>query len=115
MNCPLCNVPLSLADRQGVEIDYCPKCRGVWLDRGEIDKIIEREAALLGSRGATATPRRADNPPLHHDDPFYRDTRYERHDDDHHARHRDDYGRHDAGRRKKRKRESFLEELFDFG
>ncbi|MBS1810716.1 MAG: zf-TFIIB domain-containing protein [Acidobacteria bacterium] len=45
MNCPVCNVPLTMTDRSGVEIDYCPKCRGVWLDRGELDKIIERSAA----------------------------------------------------------------------
>ncbi|MDQ3801095.1 MAG: zf-TFIIB domain-containing protein, partial [Acidobacteriota bacterium] len=42
MNCPVCNVQLTIAERQGVEIDYCPRCRGVWLDRGELDKIIER-------------------------------------------------------------------------
>lgn len=45
MQCPNCNETLVMADRQGVEIDYCPKCRGVWLDRGELDKIIERSAA----------------------------------------------------------------------
>ncbi len=44
MKCPNCNETLVMADRQGVEIDYCPKCRGVWLDRGELDKIIERSA-----------------------------------------------------------------------
>lgn len=44
MQCPNCNETLVMADRQGVEIDYCPKCRGVWLDRGELDKIIERSA-----------------------------------------------------------------------
>ena len=44
MLCPVCDVPLSMADRQGVEIDFCPECRGVWLDRGELDKIIERSA-----------------------------------------------------------------------
>lgn len=43
--CPACMVELSIAERQGVEIDYCPKCRGVWLDRGELDKIIDRSAA----------------------------------------------------------------------
>ena len=42
MNCPKCYEPLRIADRQGIEIDYCPDCRGVWLDRGELDKIIER-------------------------------------------------------------------------
>ncbi|HEX3008257.1 MAG TPA: zf-TFIIB domain-containing protein [Bacteroidales bacterium] len=42
MNCPKCNVNLIMSERQGIEIDYCPNCRGVWLDRGELDKIIER-------------------------------------------------------------------------
>jgi len=45
MNCPVCkNAALVMSERQGVEIDYCPTCRGVWLDRGELDKIIERSA-----------------------------------------------------------------------
>ena len=42
MKCPSCSTTLVMADRQGIEIDYCPDCRGVWLDRGELDKIIER-------------------------------------------------------------------------
>lgn len=42
MNCPNCKTNLMMTDRNGVEIDYCPECRGVWLDRGELDKIIER-------------------------------------------------------------------------
>jgi uncharacterized protein len=41
MNCPHCKIPLLMTDRQGIEIDYCSACRGVWLDRGELDKIIE--------------------------------------------------------------------------
>lgn len=45
MKCPVDNVPLVMAERSGVEIDYCPTCRGVWLDRGELDKIIERSTA----------------------------------------------------------------------
>lgn len=44
MKCPNCNVNLVMSDRSGIEIDYCPECRGVWLDRGELDKIIERSA-----------------------------------------------------------------------
>ena len=52
--CPVCRVDLVMTERQNIEIDYCPKCRGVWLDRGELDKIIEK--ALL--------PRRS-NPRLH--------------------------------------------------
>ena len=45
MKCPIDDIDLVMTDRQGIEIDYCPKCRGVWLDRGELDKIIERSAA----------------------------------------------------------------------
>ncbi len=47
MKCPVCNVELRITDRQGVEIDYCPQCRGVWLDRGELDKIIERSIHVM--------------------------------------------------------------------
>lgn len=42
MNCPSCSETLAMTERQGIEIDYCPKCRGVWLDKGELDKIIEK-------------------------------------------------------------------------
>lgn len=50
MNCPTCaDTSLVMADRQGVEIDFCPKCRGVWLDRGELDKIIERSTQPMPS------------------------------------------------------------------
>ncbi|EAL5902066.1 hypothetical protein DSE64_00795 [Campylobacter lari] len=46
MTCPVCvNTDLLMSERNGVEIDYCPKCRGVWLDRGELDKIIERNSS----------------------------------------------------------------------
>lgn len=45
MICPICNVDLLMTDRQGIEIDYCPKCRGIWLDRGELEKIIEKSYA----------------------------------------------------------------------
>lgn len=47
MACPVCDVELKMAERQGIEIDYCPQCRGVWLDRGELDKIIERSIVAL--------------------------------------------------------------------
>ena len=50
MKCPACSNELKMADRQGVEIDYCPSCRGVWLDRGELDKIIERSGAAYDDR-----------------------------------------------------------------
>jgi Zn-finger nucleic acid-binding protein len=46
MQCPVCSVELKRAERQGIEIDHCPQCRGVWLDRGELDKIIERSVVV---------------------------------------------------------------------
>jgi len=52
MNCPVDGTQLAMSEREGVEIDYCPSCRGIWLDRGELDKIIEREGErVVGSRG----------------------------------------------------------------
>jgi len=49
MNCPVCKTAtLVMSERQGIEIDYCPQCRGVWLDRGELDKLIEKSAATSG-------------------------------------------------------------------
>lgn len=50
MKCPACDDNLVMAERQGIEIDYCPGCRGVWLDRGELDKIIERSGSTVKSR-----------------------------------------------------------------
>ena len=83
--CPSCRVALVMSDRQGIEIDYCPQCRGVWLDRGELDKIIERSTRDVAAQAPQPQPRR---------------------DYD------DDYARsHSQGYRKRRK--SFLEELFD--
>jgi hypothetical protein len=52
MQCPIDGTQLVLAERAGVEIDYCPQCRGVWLDRGELDKIIDRSASAV----VTAAP-----------------------------------------------------------
>ena len=49
MKCPVCNVELLMTDKQGVEIDYCPTCRGIWLDRGELDKIIERSTVVASA------------------------------------------------------------------
>ena len=55
MQCPVCrDTKLVMTDRQGVEIDYCPDCRGVWLDRGELDKIIERSAPDAARAAAPA-------------------------------------------------------------
>ena len=56
MKCPICEVDLVMSERQGVEIDYCPKCRGVWLDRGELDKIIEKSLPQAAPAQAVQQP-----------------------------------------------------------
>jgi Zn-finger nucleic acid-binding protein len=109
MRCPVDNETLVMADRGGVEIDYCPKCRGVWLDRGELDKIIERSAGPAPMPTAAPTPPARPSAPVYQPEPGYSGQRAEtprRRDDDD-----DDDHRH--GKRYK-KRESFLSELFDF-
>jgi Zn-finger nucleic acid-binding protein len=72
MNCPHCtDTVLVMTERQGVEIDYCPRCRGVWLDRGELDKLIERAGRDAGAAPAAAAaqpvspPAAAAQPPAH--------------------------------------------------
>ena len=57
MNCPVDDTVLAISDRQGIEIDYCPQCRGVWLDRGELDKLIERESRWVEDQVREAAPR----------------------------------------------------------
>lgn len=57
MKCPICNVDLMMSERQGIEIDYCPTCRGVWLDRGELDKLIERSTSQSAPRPAESYPQ----------------------------------------------------------
>jgi uncharacterized protein len=58
MKCPTCtDTALVMSDRQGVEIDYCPQCRGVWLDRGELDKLIERSATMAPAAAGSAAAR----------------------------------------------------------
>lgn len=54
MKCPIDGVELVMTDRQGIEIDYCPQCRGIWLDRGELDKMIERSQSAPSFGGADA-------------------------------------------------------------
>jgi hypothetical protein len=97
MSCPVCRVPLVMSERQGVEIDYCPQCRGVWLDRGELDKVIERS---LRDQAPVAQPAPQPHQPQRH----------EHHGD--YGRPQGDYGRQHGGYPQKR-RKSFLEELFD--
>jgi uncharacterized protein len=57
MRCPACpDQVLTMSERKGVEIDYCPSCRGVWLDRGELDKIVEKASAEFASVQAAPAP-----------------------------------------------------------
>jgi len=106
MPCPVCKVPLMMSERQGVEIDYCPQCRGVWLDRGELDKILERSAAEL----APAPPPAGRAAP--HPQPTYEQPRAQQPFGDYRdERYRDDRYRSSKGYPKRKK--SFLEELFD--
>jgi Zn-finger nucleic acid-binding protein len=56
MLCPACKVDLVMAERQNIEIDYCPKCRGIWLDRGELDKIIEKSLAQPPEQPVASQP-----------------------------------------------------------
>lgn len=91
MKCPNCEETLVMTERQGVEIDYCPKCRGVWLDKGELDKIIER------SEERESRPQeyreRMDRP----------DVRYK--DDEYYKKH---------GNHPHKKKRGFLGDFFDF-
>lgn len=97
MKCPVCNnVNLVMAERQGIEIDYCPDCRGVWLDRGELDKIIERSSV-----GAATLQQ----PPQYQGQQQYQGQ------PQHQGYRHDDHG-HGHGHKPYRKK-SFLEELFD--
>ncbi len=105
MNCPVDGTTLVMSDRQGVEIDYCPSCRGVWLDRGELDKIIDRAADDDDDR-PRVREYREDWPR----DREYREDRYERRDAGY--RPSDDVPLGRPGH--KRKKRGFLGELFEF-
>jgi len=110
MRCPVDNETLVMADRSGIEIDYCPKCRGVWLDRGELDKIIERSQVSSPVRSAPAQAAEPQRPaPVYQPEPQRAPQGYapsSRRDDD------DDDDRYRGG--KKKRRESFLSDIFDF-
>ncbi|WP_322092760.1 TFIIB-type zinc ribbon-containing protein [Paraburkholderia bannensis] len=95
MKCPNCpDVTLAIAERHGVELDYCPQCRGVWLDRGELDRLIERAV-----QGRPDTRRQYDDG-------------YEGHGSQHGSQHRSrDYGQRHGGHERRRK--SWLEDIFD--
>ena len=92
MKCPICEVDLQMTERQGVEIDYCPKCRGIWLDRGELDKIIEKSSSGGGNE-AISRPQQ---------EPYR--------DDSHH--HDDKHGYYGQGYKKRKS--SIIGDLFDF-
>lgn len=96
MDCPVCSdTKLVMSDRQGIEIDYCPQCRGVWLDRGELDKLIERSSVETAAPAPYQAPPRSAPPQQQR----YETPRYEDKGSDHY--------RH-------KKKKSLLGELFDF-
>lgn len=110
MKCPVCKeVDLVMSERSGIEIDYCPKCRGVWLDRGELDKIIERslDSAPQPQSRQYEEPRR-DN----YERPRYEEKPYDSRRYDDRRYYDDDYHKH--GHYSKHKKHSFLSDIFDF-
>ena len=111
MKCPVCVEPqLVMTDRQGIEIDYCPQCRGVWLDRGELDKMIERSATMTQPRASSAGMT---TQPLNYPQERPRQDDHDR-DYDYRNRPRQDEHDRDYDYRKKKKRGGFLDDLFDF-
>lgn len=100
MKCPVCkDIDLAMTDRQGIEIDYCPRCRGVWLDRGELDRLIERaEGAAQAAPPPVPQPGHAPAPPRDYPpQPPY-----------------PQYGHHAQHGHYRKKHKSVLGELFDF-
>lgn len=102
MRCPVDGETLVMSDRHGVEIDYCPKCRGVWLDRGELDKIIER-AAVAEAPVPLREPAPVRAAQTYAEEPRAREVPRRRDDDD-----------DDHDRRPRKRRDSFLSDIFDF-
>ena len=100
MDCPVCKTErLSMMERQGIEIDYCPQCRGVWLDRGELDKIVDRSAVELAAAVPVSAPS-----PVPAPQPYAPPA------DNGHGGHRP---RHDDRSAGGHRRKSFLQDLFD--
>lgn len=116
MKCPVDGENLVITERSGVEIDYCPKCRGVWLDRGELDKILDR-AADAGPTRPAQEERRPDRRETQDrdDDRDRRDyeRRKDRDDEDDKYRGGRRYDDDDHYRGKPKRRESFLSDIFD--
>ncbi len=110
MKCPVCkDVELVMSERQGVEIDYCPSCRGVWLDRGELDKIIEKSASLQNQN--------KQNPAQNNQRQNYNNesphSQYNQRQNYNNESPHSQYNSHNNGYPKKKK-EGFLAEIFDF-
>ncbi len=106
MNCPVDNEILQMTERSGVEVDYCPRCRGVWLDRGELDKILERADREIPMTGRGDDYDREDDRRRDYE----RSGGYGYRDDD------DDFREGYRGYGKPhKKRKSFLSEMFEFG
>lgn len=102
MKCPVCkDITLVMSARQNVEIDFCPECRGVWLDRGELDKIIELSLQAQPPQEAARSNSRD-----HHQD-------YDRHQGRHHDDHQRDNRDYDRREEKPYRKRSFLMDLFD--
>jgi uncharacterized protein len=115
MKCPVCLQPdLVMSERQGIEIDYCPQCRGVWLDRGELDKIIEKSAAQAPAAPSAPPPGQqpgyGQQPAYGQQQPGYRHQQPDFGGQHQHRKYDDDY--HHGGYKKKRK--GFLGDIFDF-
>jgi Zn-finger nucleic acid-binding protein len=105
MKCPVDGADLMMTERQGVEIDYCPKCRGVWLDRGELDKIIERQSAEVAAMPRPNRPVREPARDRYYDEPRYRDEGRRKYQDGGYVK---------QPKYKYKKRKSILSEIFDF-
>ncbi|MDZ5621349.1 TFIIB-type zinc ribbon-containing protein [Nocardioides bizhenqiangii] len=104
MRCPNDETTLVMSERSGIEIDYCPECRGVWLDRGELDKIIDRAASMPGPGAPAPAPQAPQPPPAQ---------QYDRYDDDDRRRQQQHYAPQQGYYGKKKKKESWLSEIFD--
>lgn len=103
MKCPVCkDVDLLMSERQGVEIDYCPSCRGVWLDRGELDKIIEKSSTYQSNNQQSNS----------HSNYFKNDDRNSYNKQNNHQQYNSYDNRQQAPYKKKK--EGFLSEIFDF-
>lgn len=113
MNCPNCNETLLMTERHQVEIDYCPKCRGVWLDKGELDKLMDYAASQSQAPSPQAAAPRYDERPR--DDRYDNRERYEQHDPrGQQYDSRDSRDSRDYNQRYPKKKKSFLSDFFDF-